>query len=157
MQWKEIRPYVKHTEGYAVLPEQYCKKAFKWLMERLRAARPIIRRRVFKPFTIFLKNGYDSKFVRRVKLRNMPKHIKKTWRSRNPTARAQKTRKEKIQATKLPLTAEETAKQQVAKQKKTKAEREAKRKVKAQARKERKARVAKIRIQNKKKRKALLS
>jgi len=85
-EWKEIRPLIKHTEGYAVLPEQFCKKAFDTLMRRLREGRPIVRKQKFTPQTIVLSRGLDSKFVRQVRLMNMPKHIKKRWRPRRTSA-----------------------------------------------------------------------
>jgi ribosomal protein L28 len=155
--WKDIRPLIRHTEGYAVLPEEYCKMAFRKLMERLREGRPIMRRQKFQQNTIVLSNGYDSKFVRRVKLRNMPKHLKRTRPTKPPSARAQKVKKVKVVTSKPPVTAEEKVKQQIADRKKQNAEREAKRKLKAKQRAERKARAAEARIANKKKRKALLS
>lgn len=77
MQWKEIRPFVKHTEGYAVLPEEYCKKAFNQLMARLREGRPKMQQRRYKPRTIVLTNGMASKVARQARLRSLPKHAKK--------------------------------------------------------------------------------
>ena len=91
-QWREIRPLIKHTEGYAVLPEEYCKKAFYKLMERLREGRPIVRQPKFKPYTIVLTNRYASHFVRRIKLRNMAEHLKKTWEPKKPLQRGEKRR-----------------------------------------------------------------
>lgn len=90
-EWKDIRPLVRHTEGYAVLPEIVCKKEFNRLMGLLRKGRPVTRRK-YKPATIVLTNGKDSKFVRQVKLKNMPPHIKQRWRPRNPITRAKKPR-----------------------------------------------------------------
>ena len=77
MQWKELRPYVKHTEGYAVLPEEYCKKAFNQLMARLREGRPRMQQRRYKPRTIVLTNGLASKLARQARLRSLPTHARK--------------------------------------------------------------------------------
>jgi len=92
-QWRDIRPLVRHTEGYAVLPESVCEKQFERLMSRLRQGRSVVRRE-YNPPTIVLTRGRDSKFVRQVRLKNMPEHIKRRWRSRNPTARAKKSKRQ---------------------------------------------------------------
>ena len=84
-EWKEIRSYIRHTEAYAVLPEQYCKAAFTSLMKRLRDGRPVVRKPVPVARSTFLKPGLDSKFVRRVRIMNLPRHIKKL---RKPKATA---------------------------------------------------------------------
>jgi hypothetical protein len=79
--WKVIRPWIRHTEGYAVLPEEFCKKAFRDIMERLREGRPVMRRRTIHgrigPRTIILRNGEASKFVRRVRLYNMAPKLRR--------------------------------------------------------------------------------
>jgi hypothetical protein len=63
-EWKEIRPLIKHTEGYAVLPEQFCKTSFQQLMERLREGRPRMQRQRYKPKTIVLTNRRASRLAR---------------------------------------------------------------------------------------------
>jgi hypothetical protein len=47
-QWRDIRPFVRHTEGYAVLPEQDCKKAFYAVMGKLMEGRPVLRKKTAK-------------------------------------------------------------------------------------------------------------
>jgi ribosomal protein L28 len=72
-QWKDIRPLIRHTEGYAVLPEEDCKKAFKTLMERLRDGRPMVRRRNLAPKPIVLTPYKERKLLRRARALNMPR------------------------------------------------------------------------------------
>jgi len=70
--WREIRPLIRHTEGYAVLPEEYCKKAFRDIMERLREGRPVMRQRVIRrrPRVIILTNTKAAKLSRKARLRD---------------------------------------------------------------------------------------
>jgi len=67
---------VKHTEGYAVLPEEHCKKVFKNLMERLRQGRPRMQQRRYKPRTIVLTHGTGSRLARQAWLRSLPKDVR---------------------------------------------------------------------------------
>ena len=64
-EWKDIRPFVQHTEGYAVLPEHVCKKAFENLMERMREGRPMTRRISRLITTCGRKRGTHARRVRR--------------------------------------------------------------------------------------------
>jgi ribosomal protein L28 len=66
-EWRDIRPFVRHTEPYAVLPEQYCKIAFTTLMERLRSGSRVRKVVRIVPKTVFLGKGYDSRFVRQMR------------------------------------------------------------------------------------------
>ena len=52
-EWNDIRPFIQHTEGYAILPENVCKKAFVSLMERMREGRPVGRRTTFQASRIY--------------------------------------------------------------------------------------------------------
>ena len=159
-QWREIRPLIKHTEGYAVLPEEYCKRAFNKLMERLREGRPIVRQPKFKPYTIVLSNRYASRFVRRIKLRNMGEHLEKTRRPKKPLRRGEKRRTvgdSNTQSSVLLVTPEERAKEKIAEQKKAQAAMKEKRKLQAQKKAGRMARATEARIRSKQKRKAQLS
>src|SRR5277367_114882 len=75
-EWQEFRPFVQHTEGYAVLPEHVCKKAFESLMERMRKGRPVVRRRVFRATPSY--SSRRGKVARRVKTSNNQTKIKTT-------------------------------------------------------------------------------
>jgi hypothetical protein len=67
IEWKEVRPFLKHTEGYAVLPEEDCKIAFERLMKRLREGRPVVRKvRPYVPRTIVLPNWHAAKLARMI-------------------------------------------------------------------------------------------
>jgi ribosomal protein L28 len=66
-EWTDLRPFLVHTEGYAVLPEQDCKLAFETLMKRLREGRSAIRQvRRYEPRTIALPDYYARKLAQRV-------------------------------------------------------------------------------------------
>jgi hypothetical protein len=83
-QWKDIRPLIRHTEGYAVLPEEYCKIAFRDLMERLRAGRPVVRRRNLGPKPIMLTRSKERALLRQVRVINTPRRVLKAQRPVQP-------------------------------------------------------------------------
>jgi hypothetical protein len=57
-----IRPFLKHTEGYAVLREEDCKIAFDRPMRRLKEEHPAVRQgRPHVPRTIVLSNWHAAK------------------------------------------------------------------------------------------------
>jgi ribosomal protein L28 len=72
-QWQDIRPLIRHTEGYSVLPEGDCKKAFKRLMERLRSGEPMARRQNLAPKPIVLTPYKERRLLRRVRALNIPR------------------------------------------------------------------------------------
>jgi len=70
-EWREIRPFLKHTEGYAVLREEDCKIAFERLMKQLREGRPAVRKvRQYRPRTIVLSNYHGAALARKANDRN---------------------------------------------------------------------------------------
>ena len=155
-QWKEIRPLIQHTEGYAVLPEEHCKMAFKKLMERLREGRPIVRQPKFKPYNVVLTGKYAKKFVRQIKVRNIAEHQKKTQESKGPSRRREKRTTGLTDTTLKPSMLQVTA-EEGAKAEREKAARDKKRKLQARKRAERMARASEARVKSKQKRKAQLS
>jgi len=65
-EWREIRPFLKHTEGYAVLREE----AFDRLMKQLREGRPAVRMvRQYRPRTIVLSNYHAAALARKANQR----------------------------------------------------------------------------------------
>ena len=84
-EWQEFRPFVQHTEGYAVLPEHVCKKAFESLMERMRKGwRPVVRRRISRATPTYSPRR-GGKVARRVKTAsNKQTKIKATHPSASP-------------------------------------------------------------------------
>jgi hypothetical protein len=154
--WREIRPVVKHTEGYAVLPEEHCKKAFKSLMERMRKGRPVVRRLTPTPRTIVLKRKMAANFVRHANSGNK--------------RRARKARKSKILAPMvqfIPAQSKDVAlkspvipvklQNQKAKKKVVQPKDRKTMRLEAEKKKERRAKAKKANIDRRKKRKAMLS
>jgi len=143
-QWKDIRPYIRHTEGYAVLPEEHCKKAFAALMERLREGRPVVRRQGLVNRPIILSRTSVLKLVRRTKRVQLSNTALKTRVTPKQTSTLASKR------VRLPAA--------VPKSKKSKhRERKARQKRKAQMRGERRAKAKQAMVDRKRKAKALLS
>ena len=92
-EWQEFRPFVQHTEGYAVLPEHVCKKAFESLMERMRKGRrPVVRRGIFRATPIYSPRR-GGKGARRIKTAsNKQTKIKATHPSASPRRPKPKTK-----------------------------------------------------------------
>jgi hypothetical protein len=148
-EWSDIRPLIKHTEGYAVLPERHCKRAFTLLMERLREGRPVMPTK-YKPETIVLPPGLDSDFVREVKLLNSSKHTNQRFFPKVFRRRARLLRRASKYMT---PTASTTANDQRIEEGKKKGVKKSSK----QKRIERRARAKEARIKASKKRKAQLS
>jgi ribosomal protein L28 len=161
--WKEIRPAVRHTEGYAVLPEEYCKKAFKTLMERLREGRPVVRRRNPRPKTIFLNQARSEAFARNVISRNsgaMEARTARRAQKLNPfmTVPPALPKGSSVESPSIAITTQgQQAAKKVVPRRVRQEMRAAKRKLKSQRKKERLAKVEKANIEARKKRKWLLS
>jgi len=165
--WKEIRPLIRHTEGYAVLPEQYCKKAFGEIMERLREGRSVTRRRrvarTSKPRTIVLSNRDARRLVRRTRLMNMPAHIKLDRRrkallqSSPKSARAKPAPIENVERPQSKLTADQAMLNNWKTEWKKMAKKEAKRKKHLEYRATVKQQAIEAVVRNKQLRKAWLS
>lgn len=86
MEFKDIRPFVKHTEWYAALPEHDCKLAFYSLMKalnprRLKARRAgkrrALRRRV-KPAVVVRVSKNIRRMIRRRKIEARLERVKET-------------------------------------------------------------------------------
>jgi ribosomal protein L28 len=159
--WKEIRPVVKHTEGYAVLPEEHCKKAFRGLMEGLRAGRRGVRRLTPIPKTIVLGPKQEAKFVRNANL-GIKGRARKVWKSRvlAPMVRFAPTQSKgsALQRPIIPVKLQhQKAEKKVVQKKEGKANGKSKRRLEAQKRKDRMAKAKKANIERRKKRKAMLS
>jgi len=90
-EWQEFRPFVQHTEGYAVLPEHLCKKTFESLMERMRKGRPVVRRRIFRATPTY-SSGRRGKVARRVTTSSKQAKIKATRPSVSPRRPKPKTK-----------------------------------------------------------------
>jgi ribosomal protein L28 len=149
-QWKEIRPLIKHTEGYAVLPEEYCKRAFKVLMERLRVGRPVVRRKTLGSNVIVLNRHFAKQFAR---IKEGNKKIPTTWSMRP------KRRTDEILTTPFfePQGTALTDETKAPEQKKFKLSRNQMKKMRTQRRAERLAKMTERQIKVKRRSKAQLS
>jgi len=76
-EWNEIRPLIQHTEGYALLQENVCQKAFESLMERLREGRPVRRRTTARANRIY-GGDKSNRIVGRVMVSNRLKKASTT-------------------------------------------------------------------------------
>jgi hypothetical protein len=159
--WKEIRPVVRHTEGYAVLPEEYCKKVFRSLMEGLRAGRPVVRRRIPIPKTIVLGPKQEARFVRNANSgsKDRARTVRKS-RILAPMVRFARTHS-KGMALKSPVIPvklqHQKAEKKVVQQREGRTNNKARQRLKAQKRKDKMAKAKKANIERRKKRKAMLS
>jgi len=151
--WKEIRPLVKHTEGYAVLPEEHCKKVFKNLMERLREGRPRMQQRRYKPRTIVLTRGTGSRLDRQARLRSLPKDVREEKRAAISQAKRAPRPVKGIPVVKLKTPAELAAERKKARM----AEHERRQRKEVEEKKKRIARAREAGIRNARVRKTKLS
>jgi hypothetical protein len=156
--WKEIRPLVKHTEGYAVLPEEHCKKVFRNLMERLREGRPRMQQRRYNPRTIVLTRGTGSRLARQARLRSLPKDVREQRRMAISQAEKPVTKRTPRPVKTIPIVAPKAPAALAAERKKTRmAEHERRQKKEMEEKRKRIARAQEAGIQNARARKTKLS
>ena len=149
---------MKHTEGYAVLPEEHCKKVFKNLMERLRQGRPRMQQRRYKPRTIVLTRGTGSRLARQARLRSLPKDVREERRTAISQAEKPVTKRTPRPVKAIPVVTPKTPAELAAERKKARmAEHERRQKKEVEEKKKRIARAQEAGIRNARVRKTKLS